>query len=343
MQPEESVAVAAGRPPVLVTGATGFAGGHLALRLRRLGHPVRALVRPTAHTAHLQAAGVELLVGDLCRPDDVLRAAEGVAIIYHIAAVYRTAGHPDSYYRAVNVGGTEHVLAAAERHRVARTVHCSTIGVHGDVKEIPCTEDSPFNPGDIYQETKLEGELKAQAAFAAGLPGVVFRPAGMYGPGDLRFLKLFKTIFDRRFRMFGSGETFYHLVYVDDLVDGILLCGTHPAALGRTYILAGERWVTLNELAGEIAAALGVPPPKGRLPYWPLAASAVVCEALCKPLGIEPPLHRRRASFFVKHRAFSIARAQQELGYAPKVTVAEGVRRTAAWYLEHGHLGRKAA
>jgi nucleoside-diphosphate-sugar epimerase len=329
--------------PVLVTGATGFAGGHLALRLRRLGHPVRALVRPAARTGHLQAAGVDLVEGDLRRPDDVLRAAEGVATIYHIAAVYRTAGHPDSYYRAVNVGGTEHVLAAAAKHRVARTVHCSTVGVHGDVKEIPCAEDSPFNPGDIYQETKLAGELKAQAAFAGGLPGVVFRPAAIYGPGDLRLLKLFKTIADRRFRMFGSGETFYHLVAVDDLVDGILLCGTHPAALGRTYILAGERWVTLNELAQEIAAALDVPPPKGHLPYWPLAAGAALCEAVCKPLGIEPPLHRRRAAFFVKHRAFSIARARQELGYAPKVTVAEGVRRTAAWYCAQGHLGRQAA
>jgi dihydroflavonol-4-reductase len=329
--------------PVLVTGATGFAGGHLALRLRKLGHPVRALVRPGAQTAHLQGAGVELVEGDLRQREDVLRAAERVATIYHIAAVYRTAGHPDSYYREVNVGGTEHVLAAAEKHGVARTVHCSTIGVHGDVKEIPCTEDSPFNPGDIYQETKLEGELVAQAAFKGGLPGVVFRPAGMYGPGDLRFLKLFKSIHARRFLMFGSGETFYHLVYIDDLVDGILLCGTHPAALGRTYILAGERWVTLNELAREVAAALGVPPPKGRLPYWPLAASAAVCEALCKPLGVEPPLHRRRASFFVKHRAFSIARAQKELGYAPRVSVADGVRQTAAWYLEHGHLDRKAA
>jgi len=330
--------------PILVTGATGFCGGHLALRLAGNGHRVRALVRPTAETDQLKAAGVELVTGDLTARADVAKAAEGCRKIYHIAAVYRTASHPDSYYEDVNVGGTVNVLEAAKKHGVARTIHCSTIGVHGDVKEFPCTEDSPFNPGDIYQRTKLAGEQAAQAAFKAGLPGVVFRPAGMYGPGDLRFLKLFKSVNDGRFIMFGSGETFYHLVYIDDLIDGILLCGEHPDALGGTFIIAGDRWVSLNEWVAEIAGALGVPEPKIRLPYWPLEAAAVACEAACKPFGIEPPLHPRRAHFFKKHRAFSIERARKVLGYDPKIPLAEGVRRTAAWYIANGHITpRKAA
>lgn len=329
--------------PVLVTGATGFAGGHLALRLRRLGHPVRALVRPTAKVDHLRAAGVELVEGDLRRAADVAKAARGASRIYHIAAVYRTASHPDSYYREVNVGGTINVLEAAQKHGVGRVIHCSTVGVHGDVKEVPCTEDTPFNPGDIYQETKLEGELKAREAFKGGLPGVVFRPAGMYGPGDLRFLKLFRSVNAGRFIMFGPGTTWYHVVYADDLTDGILLCGEHPAALGGTFIIAGEHWTTLDEWVGEIARSLGAPPPRWRLPYWPLAAGAVLCEAACKPFGIEPPLYPRRAAFFIKHRAFSIERAKNVLGYAPRIALAEGVRRTTAWYVEQGHLTRRPA
>ena len=331
------------KPPVLVTGATGFTGGHLARRLRAEGHPVRALVRDGAAASSLAAAGVELALGDLRDPADVDRAAAGVERIYHIAAVFRTAGHPDSFYWDVNHKGTLNVLEAAARHRVARTVHCSTIGVHGDVREIPADEDTPFNPGDIYQETKLAGELAAQEAFAAGLPGVIFRPAGIFGPGDLRFLKLFKAVHTRSFWMFGSGETLWHPVYIDDLVDGILLCGEAEAALGRTYILAGDHYVTLNELVAEIAAAVGVPPPRRRLPFWPLAAGAVVCETLCRPFGIDPPLHRRRVAFFVKHRAFSIERARSELGYAPKVPLDEALRRTAAWYFANGHLTPKAA
>lgn len=331
------------RPPVLVTGATGFTGGHLARRLRMLGHPVRALVRAGADVRALEPAAIELVEGDLCNPADVARAAEGMTRIYHLAAVFRTAGHPDSFYWDVNLEGTLNVLEAAAKHRVARTVHCSTIGVHGDVREIPADEDTPFNPGDIYQETKLAAELRVREAFASGLPGVIFRPAGIFGPGDLRFLKLFKAVHTRRFRMFGSGETLWHPVYVDDLVDGILLCGEHPEALGRTYILADRRYVTLNDLVAGIAAALDVPPPRSHLPFWPLAMGAVACEALCRPFGIDPPLHRRRVAFFVKHRAFSIERAARELGYAPKVPLDEALRRTAAWYLAHGHLTPKAA
>jgi dihydroflavonol-4-reductase len=324
--------------PVLVTGATGYTGSHLALRLREQGHKVRALVRPGSRTEHLGRAGVDLLEGDLRRAADVERAATGVECIYHVAAVFRTAGHPDGYYYDVNVGGTENVLRAARANGVARVVHCSTVGVHGDVAEIPCREATPFNPGDIYQQTKLAGEQLARSAFANGQPGVVVRPASIYGPGDLRHLKLFRTVGKGQFRMFGSGETLWHPVYIDDLVNGLILCGHHQAALGQTYIIAGESYVTLNQWTAGVAAALGRVPPRGRLPYWPLFVSAAACEALCRPFGIEPPLHRRRAGFFVKNRAFSIEKARRELGYQPKVEIDEGLRRTAAWYVAHGHL-----
>ena len=324
--------------PILVTGATGFTGGALAQELVRRGEIVRALVRPGSHTEPLTESGIELVEGDIRNGEDVHRAAEGVRTIYHIAAVFRTAGHPDSYYRAVNAGGVRNVVQAARAHRVDRTVHCSTVGVHGHVDQIPATEDSPFNPGDIYQETKLEGERIAQEAFAADVPGVVFRPAGIYGPGDMRFLKLFRAIQKRRFLMFGSGETLYHLTYIDDLVDGIILCGEHPDALGQTYILGGEDYLSLNELVEHVAEALEVSPPRLRFPFWPLMLAAVACETLCKPLGIDPPLHKRRAEFFVKDRAFSSEKAKRELGYTPVVSVGEGMRRTAEWYRSEGHL-----
>jgi nucleoside-diphosphate-sugar epimerase len=328
----------ASREAVLVTGATGFTGGRLALHLRQLGHPVRALVRPGAATDALRAAGVALIEGDIRSPPDVMRAAEDVSAIYHLAAAFRIAGQPDSFYRDVNVRGTANVVAAAQTHRVARMIHCSTIGVHGSVKEIPSTETSPFNPRDIYQETKLEGELVARAAIDRGLPGVIVRPAAIYGPGDLRFLKLFRAIKTHRFRMFGSGEAFWHPVYIDDLVDGFLLCGERPEALGKTYILAGERYVTLNEWVAGIAHSIGVRPPRGHLPYWPLAVAAAACEELCRPFGIDPPLYRRRAAFFCSNRAFRIDRARHELGYRPRVAIEAGLQRLASWHLECGHL-----
>ena len=335
-------AATSGLGTILVTGATGFAGGHLARRLRRLGHKVRALVRPGTAVQHLLDEGIEVAHGDLTRAADVTRAAEGVWKIFHIAAVYRTASHPDTYYYEVNVGGTENVLAAARRQGVERVIHCSTVGVHGDVREVPSTEESPLNPGDIYQRTKLAGEQAAREAFAKGLPGTVVRPAAIYGPGDLRLLKLFRTIQNGSFRMFGSGETCYHLVYIDDLVDGMLLCAEKPEALGEVFILAGPRYLTLDEIVGLVADAVGVPTPRGHLPMWPLVMAAAACEAICRPLRLEPPLHRRRADFFRKNRAFSCEKAMHVLGYEPRVDPREGIRQTARWYFENGHLGNLA-
>lgn len=329
------------RPRVLVTGATGFTGGHLARTLRQRGYRVRALVRDAQRASDLEAQGIEIAPGDLTSADDVLRAAQGCAAIYHIAALYRSARHGDQVYRDVNVGGTRHVLDAADRRGVGRVVHCSTVGVHGDIQSVPADESAPFSPGDIYQQTKLEGEMLAAEAFKGGLGGCVFRPVGIYGPGDTRFLKLFKTIHTGRFRMFGRGDVLYHLTFIDDLVDGIIRCGEVPAAQGQTYILAGPRYTTIGELADRVAEAVGVPRPRGRLPMWPLKLAATLCETACKPLGIEPPIHHRRLDFFIKDRAFSSEKARRELGYEPKIDLPEGLKRTADWYFDQGLL-RKA-
>jgi nucleoside-diphosphate-sugar epimerase len=136
----------------------------------------------------------------------------------------------------------------------------------------------------------------------------------------------------------GNGEIYYHLTYIDDLVEGFRLCGEHPAAANRTYILAGGEVTTLNALVKLIAEVAGVRPPTLHLPVWPFWIAGAVCEAVCRPLGIEPPLYRRRVDFFTKSRAFDIARARREIGYAPRVPLREGIRRTLGWYREHGWL-----
>jgi dihydroflavonol-4-reductase len=328
---------------VLVTGATGFTGGHLALALARRGERVRALVRPRSlerfQRTPLAAAGVEAVAGDLTDAAAVQRAADGVAVVYHIAATYREAGQPDSAYRAINVEGTRNVLDAARRVGAMRVVHCSTGGVHGHIAQPPATEDAPFSPGDVYQVTKLEAEQLARAyGEAHGLDVVIARPIGIYGPGDTRFLKMFRGIARGRFPMLGSGEAFYHLTYVEDLVEGFRLCGEVPQAAGRTYILAGARYTTLNELVALIAEELGVAPPRWHLPVWPFWVAGLLCEAVCVPLRLEPPLYRRRVDFYTKSRAFDTARARSELGFHPQVDLRDGIRRTAAWYRERGLL-----
>jgi dihydroflavonol-4-reductase len=218
-------------------------------------------------------------------------------------------------------------------------VHCSTGGVHGHIEHPPGTEDSPYRPGDIYQETKLEAEAVVREAGGGGaLQTVIARPIGIYGPGDTRFLKMFRGIARGRFPMLGACEVFYHLTYIDDLVEGFRLCGEVAQAAGRTYILAGPRYTTLNELARLMAEALGVRPPWIRLPVWPFWLAGAACEAVCVPLRIDPPLYRRRVDFYTKSRAFDTTRARTEIGYAPQVDLEDGLRRTIAWYRAHGML-----
>lgn len=322
-----------------MTGATGFTGGHLARALRMRGDDVRALVRDPAGAVDLANAGVEVVPGDLKDIGAVDAAARGVEVVYHIAAIYRQAGLREEQYRAINAEAVRGVIEAAARGGARRVVHCSTVGVHGDIEQPPANEDAPLRPGDIYQVTKLEGErVAAKAAAEKGIEVVVARPTGIYGPGDRRLLKLFRGVARRRFVILGSGRIFYHLTHIDDLIQGFRLCAEVPGAAGRTYILAGPEVTTLNELVDVIAEEAHVPPPGMHLPVWPFWLAGAACEALCAPLGIEPLIYRRRVDFFTKSRAFDIARARQELGYAPAVGLRDGVRRTLAWYRDAGWI-----
>jgi nucleoside-diphosphate-sugar epimerase len=325
---------------VLVTGATGFTGGHLARALTRRGYAVSALVRNLDRAADLARDGVSLVRGDLAAPetlDDAL--AGGFDVVYNIAALYRQAGLAPQLYHRVNAAAVGQLVEAAGKNGVRRVVHCSTVGVHGDVEHPPAAEDAPLRPGDVYQETKVEGERIARdAAGRAGVEVVIARPSGIYGPGDRRLLKLFRGVARRRFVILGDGRIFYHLTYIDDLVEGFRLCGETPRAAGRTYILAGAEVPTLNDLTALIAEEAGVPPPRLHLPVWPVWVAGAACEALCAPFGIEPPLYRRRVDFFTKSRAFDITRAREELGYAPSVSLRDGIRRTLAWYKQQGWL-----
>jgi dihydroflavonol-4-reductase len=324
---------------VLVTGATGFTGGHLARYLAERGDLVRVVVRDPARSIALAEAGLEVVSGDLTRPDSLVRAAEGVDAIYNIAALYREAGLPSSTYRAVNADGVVHVIEAARAQGVPRVVHCSTVGVHGDIDAPPANEDAPLKPGDVYQETKLLGEqLGREAAARTGVELVIARPTGIYGPGDRRLFKLFGEVARGRFVMLGAGRNFYHVTYVRDLCDGFRLCGTVPAAAGRTYILGGGEVVTLAELVritAEVAHRRG---PRLRLPVWPIWLAGAACELVCAPFGISPPIYRRRVDFFRKSRAFDISRARHELGYQPVIGIREGVGLTLEWYRAHGWI-----
>ncbi len=297
------------------------------------------MVRDPSRGTALLNHGVELAVGDLRDSQSLQRALEGIEIVYHIAALFRPENVTRTEMWETNVQGTRNLLDMAVKEGVHRFVHCSTVGVHGDVKDGPADEEAPYAPGDHYQWSKTEGERVVKGYMIDDvLPIVVFRPAGIYGPRDLRFLKLIRAIKSGRFVMLGSGEVKYQLVYIDDLVEGILLCGTEEAALGNVYILTGEEPVTLNELVKVIAAVLDVRFPRLRFPITPVYLAGFLCELIFKPLGIHPPLYRRRVDFFRKNRSFNISKAKRELAFCPATDLKTGIERTVDWYQANGYL-----
>jgi nucleoside-diphosphate-sugar epimerase len=325
---------------VLVTGGTGFTGSHLVRRLLDKGREVVVVDNKKGlfyQELEKQGAKIELgSVTDRVLMETLVRDCE---VVYHIAAAFRQLNVPNRYYWDVNVEGTRNLVDAAFRCGVRRFVYCSTQGVHGDIKNPPGNELSPIVPEDYYQLTKFEGEKVVQEYVARGLDAVTLRPTAIYGPGDPeRFLILFRLAKRGSFLMFGDGETFYHPVYIDNLVDAFELAGEKPGIAGQSYIIGDEHYYSIKDLVRNVADALNVRVRIRYLPFWPLWTAAWTCEMACKPLRITPPIFRRRVDWFRQVRAFSIDKAKRELGYDPKVDLQTGLRRTAQWYAEHRYV-----
>lgn len=324
---------------VLVTGGKGFLGQHLVSRLAHQGHTVRIFARPSDTPSQDESKTSGVMWGDIRDAKAVEQGVEGVDIVIHLVSNFRRGGSDKKEAYAINVEGTKNVLHASEKHAVQQLIHCSTIGVHGNVRSIPANEETPFNPGDRYQETKLLAEKEVWEFYRqTKLPITVIRPISMYGPGDQRMLKLFRLIKKGRFVMIGNGEALFQPAYIDDVVQGFLLCLRNDKAIGEVFIIGGEEYLPLKDLVRVIATELHVAPPKIHIPLTPVLALASLCEWLCAPFGIEPPLHRRRVSFFQNNRAFSVEKAKRLLGYKPQVSLRDGIRKTIQWYREHGWL-----
>jgi nucleoside-diphosphate-sugar epimerase len=326
-------------PTALVTGANGFTASYVCKQLIEKGYKVRGLVRKNADMKLIKGVPVEFHYTDLAVDNDFSTVMKDVDVVYHIAAAYRTENVPRKYFWDVNVEGTRKLLEAAKNAGVKKFVHSSTVGVQGDIENPPAKEEYRYAPGDYYQESKVDGEkLVLEFYQKEKLPISIVRPVGIYGPGDTRFLKLFKHIFKGKFRMIGSGRVLYHMTFVEDLARGFILAGEKEESVGEIFTIGGEGYLTLGELVEKISNILNKPVPKTKIPVWPVWFGGLLCEIACKPFGISPPIYRRRVDFFVKDRAFDISKAKRILGYQPKVTLDDGLKITADWYLKNEWL-----
>ncbi len=326
----------------VVTGGTGFIGSRLALRCLAEGGRVRVLGLRRSPVEEENAGEIERSGGEVAPvgvedPDALRQAFEGAEVVFHLAAAQHEANVPDEHFHRINVEGTRHVLEAALACGVGRVVHGSTIGVYGWGPGQTVHDRFPLAPDNIYGVTKLAGE-RVVAGFAGRLPCAVARISETYGPGDRRLLKLFRGARKGTLLQAGPGRNLHHLIYVDDLLDGLVAAAREERAVGRTFVLAGPRPVPTREMLEAIAATAGRRVRTLRVPLPPLMAAAALTEALCRPTGIQPPLHRRRMDFFRKSFAFDGADARAALGIAPRVDLAEGIRRTAEWYVDRSLL-----
>ncbi len=326
---------------VLVTGASGYTGTVLVKKLVAQGAAVRAIARKSSNLSTFEGLAVEWIRGDVFDPATVSQAIQDIEYVIHVAAAYREAKITDETYHKVHIESTK-LLAqgVCGSPSLKRFVHVSTVGVHGHIDEPPADETYRFSPGDIYQRTKAEAEVWIREfAERTNVPLAVVRPAAIYGPGDKRLLKVFKMASKPIFPLFGKGQGLYHLIHVDDLTDIFILAALHPAAAGEAFIAGNTSPSRLQDIAQTIADEIGNTSMRFiRFPAWPLFLAADICEAICKPLGIEPPIYRRRVAFFTKDRAFNTTKLHRLLGYTNRIGVEEGLRATARWYRGEGWL-----
>jgi nucleoside-diphosphate-sugar epimerase len=331
---------------VLVTGGAGFLGSHLVELLLEAGESPRVLARPGDDVTALTTGDVDIHWGDLADPAALASATRGVDRVLHCAARTGPWGPADEYER-VNVRGLETLVRTALAAGARRLVHVSSITVHGnDVRgaadeTAPLREEpNPYSRSKVAGERLLERMIREEAA-----PVTILRPGWIYGPGDrASFARLAEMVATGRMVVVGDGSNRLPLIYVRDVARGILLAAEAEQALGRSYVLVNDEPVTQQDFLDSIAAELGVPAPKRRLPYRLALTAGATAEALGRLARRRepPPVMRYGLQLLGGENRFSITRAREELGFAPLVDLAEGVRRTVAWYRAANGLSQAA-
>ncbi len=330
---------------ILITGATGFIGTHLATALVEKGKKVRCLVRrssPEAATVYLRSIGAELAQGDLTDSESLREALKGIETVFHVGGGGRLGMSEDICY-AINVIGTKNILDACIEHGAAKKfVYVSTCGVMGNIKNPPADETYPYNPEPMaYARAKARAE-KLVLSYRDKLPVVVVRFPGVYGQplvaGELNRVEgvtpmsmIFSTVKQGQWVYIGDGKVLTHWVHVDDVARGIELAAEKGKA-GEVYILADKKPVTMIELVELISALLKVCAPRRHIPVPVAFLLASFFELTARLSRRSPRMTRDLVRGFIANRAYDISKARRELEYVPTISLEEGMKQTLRWY-----------
>lgn len=320
----------------LVTGATGFLGGHLVRALLGAGERVRVLVRDPSRAEALTTLGAELVVGDLRDRDAVLTATAGCSSVFHVGALSAQWGRREAFLET-NVGGTRNIVDGCVRGGVGRLVFVSSPSVVFDgAPQVGSTEDAPYARRFLcaYSESKKLAEEAVLAAEQPGLGAVILRPKAIFGPGDAALLPRIVDAARRgRLVQIGDGTNRVDLTYVDNVVDALVLARNAINVRGVLTITNDEHpklWPSIRH----VTEGLGLSVPRRKIPAGAAMAWARALEAVATVTGREPLLTRYSVAILSTEQTYDVRRARLELGYSPSVSVEEGLERTIAAFRE---------
>ncbi|MBP7935177.1 MAG: NAD-dependent epimerase/dehydratase family protein [Phycisphaerae bacterium] len=334
-----------------VTGATGLLGSHIVEQLRLRGQPVRVLVRRGSDVAWLKTQGVEFVEGDLCDPQVLKKAIDGVRIVYHAAARVGDWGPWEDFVR-VTIEGTRSLAAVAIASGCERFLHISSISAYGhpNGEGLVFDETAPLGENlhkwSYYSRAKVEAEKMLWALHAAGkLKLTVIRPSWLYGPRDrATIFRLSRMLREGKAKILGDGENRLNVVYAGNVAECSILAAESPRALGQAYNACSDGEMRQKQWMNALAAALGAPPVTRHVPYAVAYNVAFMLECIWHLFGIKkPPMITRYAVWLMGRRCyFSAEKARQDLGWKSTVSYEEGVKRTIAWlHEEEARQGRR--
>lgn len=318
---------------VLVTGGTGYIGSHVLPRLTSLGAIVRVLTRSTDKGRVFSDPSIEYCTGNLADQESLANVIKDSQVIFHFAAVLGDKFKSLPYYRLVNVDGTRRLAEAALENNIERFFHVSSVWAYGLVSRSEINETFPLSASDTpYGDTKMEGQQIVQELLREkGLPVVIIQPGDVYGPKDMKWtidpMRLMKA---GKFQLVNGGAGLFQPIFIDDVVDGILLAA-QKGKVGESYILCGEEILTFREYFQQLADIVEVDKLPS-VPYRFAMTMATLAEAFAKLTNAIPPFTRTGVRGTYRQDTYSIKKAQKELGFKPKTITREGIKKIRAWW-----------
>ncbi len=323
----------------LVTGSTGFVGSHLVDRLLTLNHKVRVILRRESKLKWIDKEKVEIFNCDYDDIECLKKAVSGVNYVFHVAGVIK-AKTKEGYYKG-NVEVTKNLLKAVaeENKSLQKFFFVSSQAAAGPSPDgLPKTEEMECNPVTSYGKSKLLAEQEVKK-FKNIIPYTIVRPSAVYGPRDPEILLFFQTLKKGIQPLIGFGEKYVSLVYVDDLIDGILLAAFSDKSINQTYFISSEKgysWSEIGELSSKI---LGLKLLKLKIPHSAVYLVAAISQFLSYLKNDATILNLEKAREMIqKSWVCSVEKAKSELGYSQKTELEEGIRKTIIWYKETGWL-----